>query len=453
MTKCRCVTSQESRKRLHESRVWVQYQDLVLRKNDFRICTQGPPKAQQNLKMSEASFRMTIFCPDLFLTMEGLQASIQRWSAVPSHEVVNFAPKSEILYGSGGNVYITPAERKARLLDRQRKIAILIALAMVIAMAIAASVESRQIKSQSELVSFVNAPSLDELKKTRAPPDVSAFQGCTVKPIVDRPSDEVLYKLKPFWVPTYPNTDPGILLHLIDELTGIKHAYKNYYAKGHGLKKCFGRSPTVACEQIHPIVGIPSPEGQASKFQSRLIMPIRNPATVIPAHQQGKAEKYHQQQGQVPIDSWRGFRDAYLEESLWKGWRGLIDTWTSMIKYEVGLYVPYEHLVSVEQGPALARQIATMLRDAGFPVVDNDSAECVWFHTVQPLVVALGHPHYHYAVDYIPGYTITQKQYLISQLKEMQHDYTGDAALQAILDEYVQEVLSDTVTDTNSNRP
>ena len=392
------------------------------------------------------------------MTMEGLQASIQRWSAVPSHQVVNFAPKSEIQYGSGGNIYITPAERKAKL-DRQRKIAIVIALAMVIVMAIAASIESGEIKSQHELVSFVSAPSLEEFKKTRVPPDVSSFQGCTVKPIVDRPSDDVLYKLKPFWAPSYPNTDPGVLLHLINELTGIKHAYKNYYAKGHGLRKCFGRSPTVACEQIHPIVAIPSPDG-TDKFQSRLIMPIRNPATVVPAHHQGKAVLYHQQQGQVPIDSWRAFRDTYLEESLFMGWRGLIDTWTSMTKYKVGLYVPYEHLVSVEHGPDLARQIATMLRDAGFPVVDDDSAECVWFHSVQPLVEALGHPHYHYAVDYLPGYTIEQKQYLIGELKNMQQDYTGDIALQAILDEYVQEVLNDTVTDAvrsdkqnNANSP
>ena len=379
--------------------------------------------------------------------MEGLQASIQRWSVVPSEDHINFAPKAEVQYGSGANIYISPAERKVRL-ERQRKLAILAALAMVIAMAIAAIVESNEIRSQKDLFPFVSAPSLEELKKSRTPPDVSAFQGCTVKPILERPSDEDLFKLKPFWAPSYPNTDPGLLMHLIDGLTGIKHAYKNYYAKGHGLYKCSGRSPTAACEQIHPIVGIPSPEGQAHKFQSRLIMPIRNPATVVPAHHQSKAEKYHQQQGQVSIDTWRDFRDSYLETTLFRGWRGLIDTWTNMTKYDVGMYVPYEHLVSVKEGPAIARQLATLLREAGFPVVDNDSAECVWFHIVEPLVTAIGHPHYHFAVDYLPGYTVEEKQYLINELKSMQQDHSGDTVLQSILDEYMQEILDDTVTDT-----
>jgi len=73
-------------------------------------------------------------------------------------------------------------------------------------------------------------------------------------------------------------------------LTGLSSGSKSYYAKSKGTKKCAGTTMTVTCEQIHPIVGIgPAPEQQASKYQSNIVFPIRNPITAIPAHHQAKA--------------------------------------------------------------------------------------------------------------------------------------------------------------------
>lgn len=383
--------------------------------------------------------------------MEAIQATIRRLSVASTTSSVNLAPMAAPQYGRGANVYVDQKKRQQQKanLDRQRKIAICAGVALVVVMIVAAISQSNKAQSHQQLTSFVSAPPLEEVLKSRVPPDVSSLEGCTINTITDPPSDEVLFKLKPFWVPSYPNTDHGLLSRIINNLTGMSHASKSYYAKGKSLRKCFGRSPTVACEQIHPVTKIgPPPEQQTHKFQSRLILPIRNPATVVPAHHQDKAVRYHQQQGQVPVNMWRDFRDAYLEKSLFRGWRGVIDTWTNMTGYSVGMYVPYELLVDLEAGPVLVRQLAALLRNAGFPTVDDASADCVWFQAVAPVLTAPGHPHYYFAVDYLPGYTVQEKQYLVRELRQMQQDHSSDAVLVAILDDYVEEVMKETVTDT-----
>jgi len=386
--------------------------------------------------------------------VEGIQATVTRLSVSSTTSDVNLAPMAEPQYGRGANVYVDNNKKKQHQasLERQRMITISAGIFIVIVMLIAAISQSAEAQSHQQLASFVSAPSLEEVLKSYAPPDVSAIEGCTVNAITGAPSDDVLFKLKPFWMPAYPNTDHGLLSHIINNLTGISHASKSYYARGHGLRKCFGHSPTVACEQIHPIMAIgPSPESQTDKFQPLLILPIRNPATALPAHHQGKAVKYHQQEGQVPIHMWRDFRDAYLEQTLFRGWRSVVDTWTNMTGYSVGMYVPYELLIDLQAGPVLVRQLAALLRHAGFPVVDDASVECVWYQAIAPILTAPGHPHYHFAIDYLPGYTVEEKQYLIRELRQMQQDHSGDAVLTSILEDYVQEVLEETVTDSVSS--
>lgn len=281
--------------------------------------------------------------------------------------------------------------------------------------------------------------------------DLSAFEGCTVKDI-RRPETEPANV--PFWVPSYPGSDNGVVSALVSGLTGATSSAKNYYARSPSLKKCFSASSlTVTCEQIHPIVAIgPAPGSQAHKFQPKIIFPIRNPLTVIPEHVQNKAVKYHKVQGQMPIAYWRQIRDDWLEAAGVATWMSVLTTWKNMTEYQgIGLYLPYEHLLDVKKGLAATSRLANMIRDAGFPVVDEDDIACVWYRAVKDRLIAATAPvqplFYDYAVDYIPGYTAHQKEYMVAELTRYQAVFPDDVALVAILTEYANEIQKTTATD------
>jgi len=328
-------------------------------------------------------------------------------------------------------------------LEKQRKLVAVAAVVMLLVMTVAAWQQS----GTQQLAVVVHTPTLDEIRK-RPALDLSRFESCTVAPIADIPDKETLMNLKPFWVPSFPASDDGLFRKLVAGLTDSKATSKSYYAKAKGLRKCKGNTPTAACEQIHPVVGIgPPPDEQASKFQSQLIVMIRNPATAIPAHHQTKAVLYHEQEGQVALDGWREFRDTFLEQGLFQNWKSVVDAWSAMTSYTIGLYVPFEHLVDIERGPDLAVKLGTMLRRAGFPVVAENDIPCVWFNAVQHLLRYKGHRHYGFATDYLPGYTAEEKHYMLEQLHDMQQEYRTDEALVALLDEYREEIETDTATD------
>lgn len=275
---------------------------------------------------------------------------------------------------------------------------------------------------------------------------LSAFEGCTVTEIL--PLDQVPANI-PFWVPSYPGSDNSVVAALVTSLTGTMTAAKSYYASSPGLKKCFSSSSlTVTCEQIHPIVSIgPPPERQSHKFQKQILLPIRNPMSAIPEHFQGKAVRYHGVQGQVQIDDWRHFRDQWLEPNAIDGWKSIITTWKNMTEYDgVGLYLPYEHLMDVKKGPELVSKLAAVIRGAGFPVAPESDVACVWYRAVRHHLLAKT-KFYEYADDYIPRYTSPQMDYMAGELTQLQNLYPNDAALVAILKEYVTEIELTAATD------
>jgi hypothetical protein len=282
--------------------------------------------------------------------------------------------------------------------------------------------------------------------------DLSAYHDCKISPIPapqNAAEQQKLKSAKAFWVPSYPISDAGIFSRLVNGLTGIPSGSKNYYASSKAQKKCFGVNMiTVSCEQIHPVVGIgASVTRLRDRFQDTILLPLRNPATVIPAHFQNKAESYHGAVGQVDMDRWREFRDSWLELSVMEGWNSVIEIWKNMTEYSgIGLYLSYEHLLDVTKGPAVTKELATILRNAGFPVAREEDIPCVWYHATHHRLVQ-DHIHYEFAVDYIPGYTVEQKEFVISQLERLQHEFADDLALAAILNEYIQEIRLHTPTD------
>jgi hypothetical protein len=286
----------------------------------------------------------------------------------------------------------------------------------------------------------------------------SSLDECKLSPIVP-PSAEAAAKARPFWVPSYPSSDLGVVSAMVMHMTGEFTASKNYYASSPIQKKCYSaQSVTVICEQIHPIVDIGNaPLTQASKYNPQLIFPLRNPRSAIPQHVQDKAVKYHNQQGQISVDYWRDFRDHWLEQAAVKEWASVIGTWKNYTPYSAitPLYLPYEDLLNATAGVALVTQLATLIRDAGFAVVSPTNAtdmKCVWY---QAMKFHWQHqqPLYEYATDYIPAYTKAQKTFMSLQLAQLRDLYPNDAALTTILNRYRHDVLADPIQDVPAAAP
>ena len=293
------------------------------------------------------------------------------------------------------------------------------------------------------------------------------LDGCTVGPELTVTESQPTNK--PFWVPSYPNSDNGLFAALVVGLTGdVGSNAKNYYASSPNLRKCFNRNGqvtmTVTCQQLHPIVGIgPLPENQADKFQSQIIMPIRNPMTGVPEHYQQKAYLYHNAQGQVSIDEWRSFRDEWFTRTVISDWKSVITTWKNMKEYNgIGLYVPFEHLMDMDRGPKIVNELASTLRKAGFPVVSLEDVACVWYKvTKKHFQLAIDESQhrkispqqilqYPFAIDYIPRYTTQQMEYMITELQSLRDTYPDDTQLTVILNEYIQQIQQSTVHDRSA---
>jgi hypothetical protein len=284
-------------------------------------------------------------------------------------------------------------------------------------------------------------------------PDLRQWEGCTIDSIPS--SSTQPDELKAFWVPMFPNSDAGIVGNLIRLLTNSPNGHKNYYASAPGLKKCRGGgSRTISCEQIHPVVGIgPPPERQTDRYQSKILLAMRNPLMAIPAHHHSKAVKYHGATAQVPIDDWREFRDQYFMTSVQDGWRRVLTTWKEMEGYDhEPFYLPYEHLLDVTKGPVLTGQLANVLKTAGYQVVTNTG--CVWYQAVHDQLNSSSreqqqqrHPQYDYVDGYIPSLTREQKVALVDELNDIHTTYPTDQALHELLIEYIDQVQREVRTD------
>ena len=289
---------------------------------------------------------------------------------------------------------------------------------------------------------------LEELSTDAA--DVSAFSTCDDQPIVVAPLSKDVPPPHPFWLSSYPSSGANAIGNIVRGLSGDIHgSHKSYYAKSKGMKKCFGgAAATVTCEQIHPIVGIgPTPENQVQKFQSKILLALRNPLTVAPASYQDKAERYHHAEGQVSVDSWRQFRDAWLENGVYDGWQNVTTTWHDMKGYEgIAMYLPFEHLLDTEKGPELTLRLAHVLKEAGFPVAADKDIPCVWYQAIGQHLKST-HPLYEYATDYVPAYTSKQKKYLVQRMGQLSERYPDDADLQEILAEYSTDIENDKSND------
>ena len=217
------------------------------------------------------------------------------------------------------------------------------------------------------------------------------------------------------------------------------------------LKQCFGQTETATCSNVHPIVdmGNKHPDTRADKFYTKYILGMQNPATNLPAYHNGKAIKYHGLCAgcQVPENEWRKHRDEWLAEML-EGWSSLIRTWKEMKQYTVGTYVVYEHLFDPIKGPETLQRLGALLKDAGFSVAADDDIPCIWYNTMGKATIEAYHKRPYEYTDYIPGYTIAQREVMFEKLNILAQQQVDDTNLVGILRDFQQEIRTLTRIDT-----
>jgi hypothetical protein len=264
--------------------------------------------------------------------------------------------------------------------------------------------------------------------------DLSRFENCTIS----------------FTTPTALNTSAKPLLFpsssgfndktVISLLTGGLPS-RNFHMSKKGLRHCIANAgETATCTNSHPGVPI-GPERHIASYDYRVLLGIRNLFTAFPASNNERAIKYRGTKGQVTENNWRGIRDEYFNVSL-AGWMTTIRTWKNMSYYTIGTYVPYEHWLDPDRGPAVIQQIADVLQEAGFSVAPPQDIPCIWYHSTKDQYMADKQ-----FFKYVPGYTVEQRDYALAELKRFMEEMADDTVLLPILKEYYVDVQDNTRID------
>jgi len=271
--------------------------------------------------------------------------------------------------------------------------------------------------------------------------NLTEFRKCTVS--FQPPKAQSKWNTKPIWIPAYP-TSLKEFIHksVINQLTGLKQGGKSYYAsaKAAKLRFCFGSTETATCSNVHPMIEMAGgPDKKSDKFYSEYVMAIRNPMAAIPAYINEKQIKYHGTIGQMTEDAWRKFRDEYFN-GLIKEWITFLETWTSS-NYMTGMYLVYEELHDVDQGPKALKRLRSIFRNAGFVVAPEVDVSCIWFNAIGEENIQQNHMIKYEYKDYIPGYTKAQKEIFLTTLSTFVDKSKGNEELTSILQKYSNTIM------------
>lgn len=274
------------------------------------------------------------------------------------------------------------------------------------------------------------------VEETFTIPDLSRFENCTISYV--KPNIKPLNtSARPLLFPSVNGFNDKTVISL---LTGGLPS-RGFHASMKGLRHCITKpGETATCTNSHPGVNI-GPERQTRSYDSRVLLGIRNPFTEFPASGNEKAIKYHGAKGQVAENYWRGLRDGWLKASV-PGWINTIRTWKNMSYYNIGTYVPYEHWMDPDRGPAVIQQIADTLREAGFGVAPPQDIPCIWYHSTKDKYVAEKE-----FFKYVPGYTVEQRDFALVELERFMEETVDDPVLLLILKEYYADIQDNTRID------
>jgi len=278
----------------------------------------------------------------------------------------------------------------------------------------------------------------------------SYYDNCTavLEAASTKKFDRTEWTTKPLWAPSFPSSiEDSVMRQITTSLTGLKSGAKSFYAsqRQQQLRQCFdqGRTETVLCLNIHPMIEMRGgPQAKRDLFNNESIILLRNPALAMPAFLNSKRIKYHNLPGQMPLEDWRRVRDETLIQSLWPSWKTQLTSWLNCNEFQVGMYLVYEHLMSPSRGQKILNEMAILLKKFGFPLRISPSnaleMDCLWYEAVggrQNLESYQNQQGYEYT-DYKPGYTLSQRDYLLAQLLTLMSEFTSDQALKSILQEY-----------------
>lgn len=203
----------------------------------------------------------------------------------------------------------------------------------------------------------------------------------------------------------------------------------------------------------------PGPNSKSGDHNRVLVYLLRNPATAIPAHLNGKRIKYAKKVGQQPIDDWRKTRDFRLVKDFFPEYEAQLKEWMSMSNYRMGMILSLEDLMDYRRGPLAIKQLAAIMRDAGFDAAPDEDADCLWYQAVgggNKDALIDYHQNkfgYEYYEEYLPGYTPQQQTYLLEQLDRMIAEYSKSgngndpSGLVRVLDEYKTYVQDELILD------
>jgi hypothetical protein len=276
------------------------------------------------------------------------------------------------------------------------------------------------------------------------PLDLSGFYNCSdvykYHEIVPRPRNN--WTTKPLFVSMTPHTiSESLHKNLINYLTRLPAGAKSFYvSRKNSLKHCKGDTETATCTTHHP--GVPMNRGQPDSFthfNDQYIYVLRNPMFNFPAVQNSKDFQYRHIVGQTKKQNWIEYRDTYFSQ-LMKEWKKSLKTW-SETRYKLAMYLTYEDLMDINKGPKTLKALAGILKNAGFDVVEEDDAiKCIWFNAVGAEQIQRHHEkHYDYD-EYIPGYSISQRDEMLSELESFLNENEKDIELVKIIRRYVNDI-------------
>jgi hypothetical protein len=307
-------------------------------------------------------------------------------------------------------------------------------------------------------------------------PEISRLEGCQLE---YKPSDPVRKKesdWRPmFWIPSHPGSGASnpakhgnLMKELIEGLFQGESANlqgKDYYnpvkdfhaSIRNRLKACVGVSETVGCTSSHPQTPV-KVETKKSQFRPETILPIRNPATAIPATYAYKAIAYHDAQKQGTESHWREMRDQW-GEGTFAAWMDLIKFWRGNAGkssyYFTSVYVPFEDIMTtdVAKGAAAIKKLSDAISGRAAPdtrekdffetMSSQQDYECLWYRTVKEEWKS----HQEIFGEYIPAYTQALKDKMVTGLREFADEVEKDsfksdqdAALVSLLRRYATQI-------------
>lgn len=276
------------------------------------------------------------------------------------------------------------------------------------------------------------------------PLDLSGFDNCSevykTHDIVLRPRKN--WTTKPLFLSMTAHTiSEAFHKKLINYLTRLPSGGKSFYvSRKDKLKFCKGDTETATCSTHHPDVkmwrGMPN---GFTHFHDQYIYLLRNPMFNFPAVLNSKDHQYRGIVGQTTRQNWMKYRDTYFNQLL-NAWTESLKTW-SETRYKLAMYLTYEDLMDINKGPKALKKLADILKQAGFDVVEADDAiKCIWFNAVGAEQIQRHHQkHYDYD-EYIPGYTKSQRDEMLSELERFMNENEDDIELVKILRRYVNDI-------------